>query len=226
MAITAIRTSIIYLFLIAALRVTGKRQLGELQPIELVVTLLISDLASVPMQESGAPLLSGLIPIAVLVSLELILSALMMKSNGLSRLISGNPVVLINDGKLSQKALRQLRLTVEDLLETLRQQEVFDLRDVRYAIAETNGKISIFKHADCQTATVRDLKKKPPSGGAAVPVVNDGKLVDWGMQMMGISERWVLDVLEKHGCPLSETLLLTADSTRQVYLIRKGEESA
>ncbi len=226
MAITAIRTAIIYLFLIAALRITGKRQLGELQPIELVVTLLISDLASVPMQESGAPLLSGLIPIAVLVSLELILSALMMKSNGLSRLISGNPVVLINDGKLSQKALRQLRLTVEDLLETLRQQDVFDLRDIRYAIAETNGKISLFKHPDCQTATVRDLKKKPTSGGAAVPVVNDGKLVDWGIQMTGVSEEWVRGVLKKHGCTLSETLLLTADSKRQIYLIRKGEDSA
>lgn len=224
MAITAIRTAIIYLFLIAALRVTGKRQLGELQPIELVVTLLISDLASVPMQESGAPLLSGLIPIMVIVSLELILSALMMKSNRLSRLISGNPVVLINEGKLSQKALKQLRLTVEDLLETLRQQDVFDLRDVRYAIAETNGKISLFKHADCQTATVRDLKKKPSNSGAAVPVVNDGKLVEWGMQMIGVSEAWVRETLEKHTCPLSETLLLTADSKRKTYLIRKGED--
>ncbi len=226
MAITAIRTAIIYLFLIAALRVTGKRQLGELQPIELVVTLLISDLASVPMQESGAPLLSGLIPIAVLVSLELILSALMMKSNRLSRLISGNPVVLINDGKLSQKALRQLRLTVEDLLETLRQQDIFDLRDIRYAIAETNGSISLFKHADCQTATVRDLKKKPSNSGAAVPVVNDGKLVEWGMQMTGVSEEWIRDILNKHSCPLGETLLLTADDKRRTYLIRKGEDGS
>ena len=226
MAITAIRTAIIYLFLIAALRVTGKRQLGELQPIELVVTLLISDLASIPMQESGAPLLSGLVPIAVLVSLELILSALMMKSNNLSRLISGNPVVVINEGKLSQKALRQLRLTVEDLLETLRQQDIFDLREVRYAIAETNGNISVFKYADRQTVTVSDLKKKPNNSGAAVPVVNDGQLVKWGIQMLGVSESWVLETLQKHSCPLSETLLLTADSKRQTYLIRKGEETA
>ncbi len=226
MAIVAIRTAIIYLFLIAALRVTGKRQLGELQPIELVVTLLISDLASVPMQESGAPLLSGLIPIAVLVSLELILSALMMKSNGLSRLISGNPVVLINEGKLSQKALRQLRLTVEDLLETLRQQDVFDLRDIRYAIAETNGQISIFKYADRQTVTVADLKKKATNGDAAIPVVNDGQLVKWGIQMLGVSETWVRETLDKQACPLSEALLLTANSKRQTYLIRKGEKSA
>lgn len=211
MAITAIRTAIIYIFLIAALRITGKRQLGELQPIELVVTLLISDLASVPMQESGAPLLSGLIPIAVLVSLELVLSALMVKSNTVSRLISGNPIVVIQNGKLSQKALKQLRLTVEDLMETLRQQNIFDLRDVQYAIAETNGKISVFQ------------TKKQAKPTAAVPVVNDGKLVKWGMDMTGVTEEWVHKTLRKQGCTLSETLLLTADDEHHTYLIRKGE---
>lgn len=226
MAITAIRTAIIYLFLIAALRVTGKRQIGELQPIELVVTLLISDLASVPMQESGTPLLSGLIPIAVLVSLEIILSALMMKSNGLSRLISGNPIVLIKDGKLSQKALKKLRLTVEDLLEALRGQEVFDLRDIRYAIAETNGQISLFKQPDCQTATVRDIKKKPAASGAAVPIINDGKLVQWGMDMVGVSKEWVQDTLKQHACEMSQILLLTTDSSHRTHLIRKGEDAS
>ena len=214
MAITAIRTAIIYLFLIAALRITGKRQLGELQPIELVVTLLISDLASVPMQESGAPLLSGLIPIAVLVSLELILSALMMKSNGLSRLISGNPVVIIRNGTLSQKALRQLRLTVEDLLETLRTQGVFDLREVDCAIAETGGKISVYK------------RQNPPKTAAAVPVVNDGQLVAWGMQLVDVSEQWVAAALRRHNVPLSETLLLTVDGSKNTYVIRKEAKSS
>ncbi len=210
MAITAIRTAIIYVFLIAALRVTGKRQLGELQPIELVVTLLISDLASVPMQESGAPLLTGLIPIAVLVSLELILSALMMKSNTLSRLISGNPIVLIQNGKLSVRALRRLRLTVEDLLEALRQQDIFDLRDVQYAIAETNGKISVFK-------------TQTPPATAAVPLVSDGKLIDWALQMTDIPEKWIHKTLAQNGCTIADTLLLSADSKRRYYLIRKGE---
>ena len=140
MAISAIRTVIIYIFIIAAMRIMGKRQLGELQPVELVVTLLISDLAAVPMQESGMPLLNGLIPIVVLVALELLLSGLMLKSSGFSKLISGNPIVIIRDGKLDQKALKRLRLTVEDLMETLRQQNAFDIREIEYAIAETNGK--------------------------------------------------------------------------------------
>lgn len=213
MAITAIRTAIIYLFLIVALRLTGKRQLGELQPIELVVTLLISDLASVPMQESGAPLLSGIIPIAVLVSLEIIISALMVKSNALSRLVSGNPVVLIQAGQLSQPALRSLRLTLEDLMETLRTQGIFDLREVDCAIAETGGKISVYK------------RSTPPPCGAAVPVVNDGTLVPWGMQMTGITEQWVQKTLRKQQCRLEETLLLTADREHRFYLIRKGEDA-
>lgn len=213
MAITAIRTAIIYLFLIAALRVTGKRQLGELQPIELVVTLLISDLASVPIQDNSTPLLSGLIPIAVLVSLELILSALMVKSNGLSRLISGNPIVIIQNGKLLQPALKQLRLTVEDLMEALRQQGIFDIGEVQYAIVETNGRISVYK-TDATPATT-----------AAVPVVNDGQLVQWGMRMTGVSEKWIHRTLRQHNCPLSDTLLLTADSRHRHTLIRKGEKT-
>lgn len=212
MAVFAIRTIIIYLFLILAFRITGKRQIGELQPIELVVTLLVSDLAAVPMQESGIPLFTGLIPIAILVSFEIILSALMLKSNRLSSLISGHPVVVVKDGKVSQTALRQLRLTVDDLLESLRQQEVFDLQEVRYAIAETGGKISVFTQNSI--------------GEPAIPVVNDGKMVDWGMRTMGVSEHWIQNTLKKQHCPLSETLLLTVDPNRRIYLIRKGEESA
>ena len=211
MAVSAIRTIILYVFLILAFRITGKRQLGELQPVELVVTLLISDLAAIPMQDNGVSLLSGLIPIAILVSLELILSALMLKSNRLTSIISGHPVVVVKDGKVLQTALRKLRLTVDDLLESIRQKEVFDLSQVRYAIVETGGKISVFT--------------KDSNGEPAIPVVNDGKMIDWGMRAVGISEHWIENTLKKHHCPLSETLLLTVDTNRHIYLVRKGEDS-
>ena len=157
MAITAIRTVIIYIFIIAAMRIMGKRQLGELQPIELVVTLLISDLAAVPMQESGMPLINGLIPILILVALELLFSGLMLKSSLFSRLISGTPIVVVSKGKLDQKALKKLRLTSEDLMESLRMQNVFDLQEIEYAIAETNGKISVFKNPEFRAPTCSDL---------------------------------------------------------------------
>ena len=116
MIITAIRTVIIYIFIIAAIRIMGKRQLGELQPAELVVTLLISDLAAVPMQESGMPLLDGVIPILVLVAMELLFSGLMLKVPFFYRLISGRPMVVIDNGKLDQQALKRMRVTIGDLV--------------------------------------------------------------------------------------------------------------
>ncbi len=225
MAITALRTVIIYIVIIAALRLAGKRQLGELQPGELVVALLIADLASVPMQDVGIPLLNGLVPIAVLVALELILSALMLKWRWLSRLISGNPVVIIRDGVLDQKALKQLRLTVEDLMETLRQQEVFDPRDVQYAIAETNGKISLFLKPSAQPATRADVQAGIADDGAPVPIVSDGRLVDWGLAVCGVSAAWVQDKLKKRGYALRDVLLMTADKSHKVWIVRREASS-
>lgn len=212
MAITVIRTIIIYIFIIVALRVTGKRQIGELQPIELVVTLLISDLAVIPMQENGIPLISGLIPIAVLVALELILSTLMMKSNGLSMLISGHPVIIIQNGKLIQKALRKLRMGVDDLTETLRQQGIFDIRDVQYAVVETNGKVSVYQKA---TSGKR---------GAAVPVINDGQAVEWGLEFCGLSQQWLTDILKKKKLDIHEVLLMTCDGSGSVSIIKKEKK--
>ena len=221
MVIIALRTVIIYIVLIAALRLAGKRQLGELQPAELVVTLLIADLASVPMQDNGIPLLNGLIPIVILVALELVLSALMMKCAWFARLISGNPIVLIRDGTLDQRALRKMRLTVEDLTETMRQQNIFDIRTVQYAMAETNGTTSFFLYPASQPATAGDLKIKLSDNGAPVPIVCDGKAVDWGMTLCGVDEQWVHKTLKKHRCALSDVLLMTADKQRQVFIVQR-----
>ncbi len=211
MAVTAIRTVIIYIFIIVALRVTGKRQIGELQPIELVLTLLISDLAVVPMQESGIPLVSGLVPIAVLVCLELILSTIMMKSNKLSQWISGNPVVIISKGIPQQQAMRQLRLGVDDLTEALRQQGIFDIGQVECAVAETSGKISVFK--------------KVKNHKASVPVVNDGQAVDWGLSYCRLTPQWLEETLAAHDCSLNHVLLMTADSDGQVLIVKKERSS-
>lgn len=145
MTISLIRTVLLYIVIIIAVRLMGKRQISELQTSELVVTLLISDIAAIPMQDTGQPLVSGFIPIAVLVVCEIVVSALMVKSGQFRRLICGRPIVVINNGKIDQKEMRRLRLTTEDLFEDLRQKDVFSLEDVAYAIIETNGKISIIK---------------------------------------------------------------------------------
>ncbi len=225
MAIAAIRTVIIYIVIIAALRLAGKRQLGELQPAELVVTLLIADLAAVPMQDNGTPLFSGLVPIAVLVALELILSTLMMKCRRLSTLVSGNPVIVVRDGVLQQQELARLRLTVNDLLETLRGQQIFDLKDVQYAIVETNGSVSAFLTPAARNPTAQDLQLALPDNGAPVPVVTDGVVVPWAMAMCGVDERWVHRTLKKHKCKLPQVLIMTADKSKQVTIVKREDNA-
>ena len=196
MIITAIRTVIIYIFIIAAIRVMGKRQLGELQPAELVVTLLISDLAAVPMQESGMPLLDGVIPILVLVAMELLFSGLMLKVPFFYRLISGRPMVVIDNGKLDQQALKRMRVTIGDLVESLREQNVFDIEQIQYAIAETNGKISILLKPEYRQPSCGDLNAVPPDTGVSMIVVDDGRVSEWALSLCGLDRQWLEKTLK------------------------------
>ncbi len=223
MAITAVRTVIIYIFIITAMRIMGKRQLGELQPAELVVTLLISDLAAVPMQESGMPLLNGLIPIMMLVALELLLSVLMMKIPAFHRLIGGKAKIVVNDGKIDASAMKGMRLTVEDLMETLRQQGTFDITDIQYAIVEANGKISVYPKPGARQVTCQDLSLAPPDNGIPMVIVSDGKVSQWGLSVCGLDESWLSGVLAANTCSLSDIFILTADKSRQYTLIRKEQ---
>ena len=221
MAITAIRTVIIYVVLITAMRIMGKRQLGELQPIELVVTLLVADLAAVPMQNNGLPLLSGIIPIVVLVSMELLLSALMLKWNWFSNLVSGNPIVIINNGKLDQKALKKMRMTLDDLTETLRTQDVFDMNDVEYAIAETNGKISVFPKSNKRPPVAEEMGLALPSPGMPVLIVSDGKYCDWALEICGFSHEWVEQKLKEKNIALNTVFMMTSDRSGNYFILKR-----
>lgn len=223
MTISVIRTVILYILLMAAMRLMGKRQLGELQPSELVVTLLLSDLAAVPMQENGLPLLNGVMPIVVLVSLELLLSGLMLKFPAIERLISGTPLPVIKDGKLDAAVMRRLRLTVDDLTTALRQQNVYDIRQVQYAIAETGGGITAFCYPRYQPATAGDVGADKPDEGIPLVVVSDGQLCDWGMQLCGLSEEKVAAILRRHRCRQDEVFLLTATKTGEHYLLTRSD---
>lgn len=223
MTISVIRTVILYILLMAAMRLMGKRQLGELQPSELVVTLLLSDLAAVPMQENGLPLLNGVMPILVLVSLELLISGLMVKFPAVSTLVSGSPLPIIRDGQINVAVMRRLRLTVEDLTESLRQQNIFDIRQVQYAIAETNGHISAYCYPRYQPATAADVGADTPDQGMPIVVISDGKLCDWGIQLCGLSEEKVAGILRKHRCEQQDVFLLTATKTGQHYLLTRAD---
>lgn len=226
MAISIIRTVILYFLLMFAMRVMGKRQLGELQPSELVVTLLLSDLAAVPMQENSLPLFNGVLPILVLVALEITISCLMLKFAPIARLISGSPMAIIKDGKVDEKAMRKLRITVDDLIEALREQNIFDLRQVQYAIAETNGKISVFCYPQYQPATLGDVSpKKPRDSGMPVILISDGKRSDWGLQLCERDGTWLTRLLKQRGCRQEDVFLLTATKRGDVFLLTKKEVS-
>lgn len=148
MLILLIRTALLYAFIILAVRLMGKRQVSDMQTSELVITLIVSDIAAIPMQSTEQPLFTGFLPIMVLVALEIIVSILMLKSSKFRNIICGNPVVIIKDGKILKEELKKLRISYEDLYSILRQQEVFDVSDIKYGIIETNGSLSILKNQE------------------------------------------------------------------------------
>ncbi|HEX3037728.1 MAG TPA: DUF421 domain-containing protein [Oscillospiraceae bacterium] len=224
MTISLIRTVLLYIVIIAAVRLMGKRQISELQTSELVVTLLISDIASIPMQDTGQPLVSGLLPMAVLVVCEIVVSALMVQSGKFRRLICGRPIVVINNGKVDQKEMRRLRLTTEDLFEDLRQKDVFSIEDVAYAIVETNGKMSVIKKPDKETPVNGNLGIMLPDTGIETVVISDGEICDLSARLCNKSHAWVEGVLRGKNLQLKDVFIMTANTKGDFTIIKKEKK--
>ena len=221
MTISFIRTLLLYIFIIAAVRLMGKRQISELQTSELVVTLLSSDIASIPMQDSGQPLVSGVLPILVLVICELIASALMMKSSRFRRLVCGRPVIVILDGTVQQQEMRRLRMTTEDLFEQLREKDVFSLKDVAYAIVETNGRLSVIKKPDQEQPTAGMLGVAVPSRGIETVVISDGVISEAALQICGKSHKWLEETLRHQNVHAEDVFIMTANTKGDFQIIPK-----
>ncbi|HBI63909.1 MAG TPA: hypothetical protein DDX51_02155 [Clostridiales bacterium] len=217
-----IRTAIVYAAVIGGLRFTGKRQLGELSPSEFAVTILVSELACIPLQDAAVPLLGGMVPLATLLSVEVLLSYISRRSRHIRRLLSGNPCVVIKDGQFDAQMLRSLRLTAEDILDGLRFAGVTKIEDVRYAIIETNGQLSVILRAMRQPLTADDLKTKPSEVGMPLALVSEGKLIDYNIRQLGKSEAWVREQCRKHGAKtLDDVFLLTLDDCGNVFYQQK-----
>ena len=221
MLIAVIRTVILYGFIILAIRLMGKRQISDMQPSELVVTLVVSDIASLPMQNTSQPLLSGMIPVLVLVSLEIATSVFMMKSRLFRKLICGSPVVVIEDGKILQNQMRRLRLTTEDLCAQLRQQNVFSIEDVQYCIVETNGMVSILEKPQKRLPNAEELGVGIEDKKLEVAVISDGVLLSTSLQLCGKNEAFVKKVLAKNHIDLDEVFLMTLDGKGGYHIILK-----
>ena len=223
MILSYLRTVILYLVLIAGMRLLGKRQIGQLEPSEFVLAMLIADLASIPMQDSGIPLMSGLVPIVTILSLELSLSGLTMVSVKFRRLLCGKPVILIENGRLIQQNLRKTRISLDELTAKLRLKDVLDLTTVQYAIVETDGNLSVFPFPKERPASAKEAGIQAKPEYLPVTIIEDGCLNWENLRKAGKDDRWLRSVLESHRSDRSGTFLLTVDKGGKVNWVGKEE---
>ena len=211
MLLSYIRTIILYLVLIAVIRLMGKRQIGQMEPSEFVVTMLVANLASIPMQDGGIPLFSGLVPILTVLGMELLLAAAAMGSVWVRKVLCGKPVILIENGRILQENLRCTRVTLDELTGHLREKDVLDLRAVQYAILETNGNLSVFPYPAEKPASAKDAGIQARRQFLPLTIVSDGQLLKDNLAKAGKDEAWVEKVLRSHNADIAATWLLTVD---------------
>lgn len=215
------RTLILLVVIVFAVRIMGKRQIGQLQPAELVVTILLSEIAATPMQDNDIPMLNTIIAILVLISVEIFMSVLSMKSIRMRSVLQGNPVIVIKDGKIDQKQMDRLRFTIDDLLEALRQKDIFDISEVSFAIAETDGSLSVLPKSENKTVTCSDMKIKKKDNGLPTAVIKDGKIVVTGAKESGISEKQLKNMIQKTGFEIKDIYLMTVDGAGNTMVLEK-----
>ena len=221
MIITVIRTVILYVFVITAIRLMGKRQIGDMQPSELVATMVVSNIASIPMQNNSQPLLSGIVPVIILVTMEVTVSVLMLKSRRLRRLVCGEPVVIIEDGRLLQKQMKRLRLSVDELCAQLRQQNVFSVESVQYCIMETNGTISVLEKPEKRVPNAKECGVRTRDSKMEATVISDGVLQPVNLALCRQNEKTVQQRLQEKKLAVSDVFLMTLDGEGKAYIVKK-----
>ena len=222
MITAVIRTVILYLLIIVGIRLMGKRQIGQLEPSELVLSLLIADLAAVPMQDFGIPLIMGIIPILTLLCLSTILSVLTVKSIRFRALLCSRPSIVIQDGKILTREMVKNRFTVDELMEELRVAGVTDLASVKYAVLETTGRISVVPKAEDRPVTIRDLDLTAEDTGMPVIVISDGRVLSKNLKIRNLSIDWLHAELLKRGVgDIRQVFLMTVDEVGGVYFAEK-----
>ena len=227
MTIVFIRAVILYGIVIVAVRLMGKRQIGELQPSELVVTIMISNIATLPVEDTETPMLLGIVPILTVVCLDVIMSWISMKSRRMRKMLSGSPIVVINNGIIDRKCLNELRFSVDDLMESLRSSSIFDISEVQYAVVETTGKISVYQRSGYRQVTLSDLPQKPPADkNPPTLIIDDGKYVSKSLEAAGLTKGWLRAVLEKEKENSRNVYILTADSSGSYTLVNRSGKSS
>lgn len=215
------RTIILYIFVILGIRIMGKRQIGDMQPGELVITLLISEIAAIPLQDVSQPIFSGIVAIFTLVILEITVSIIAMKSFFARKFLSGKSAVIIKNGEIDQHAMRRIRMTVIDLIEMLRAQSVFDISTVAFAVVEVNGDLSVLLKSEYRPATAGDMNIKTPNDGLPLPVICDGKVVHEALISLETNINAVNKSLKKEKLKPQDVFLMTLDRFGNTNIIKK-----
>lgn len=217
-----IRTVFMYAVIMIGMRFMGKRQVGQLEPNELAIMILISELAALPMQDDELPLHHGILPIATLVALEIGMSILSMKSIRMRSFISGRPTVLIRNGKIVRKELKKSRVTVDEVVEEMRIKGVTDLSMIQYAIMETNGQISLILYPEHQPATAGQIGVREENKGLPLIVFNDGRWLDKNLRQRGVTREFVLKEMENRGVQdLERIYVAILDELNHLYIAGK-----
>lgn len=222
MLTAVVRTVILYLVIVIGIRLMGKRQIGQLEPSEFVLSLLIADLAAVPMQDFGIPIIMGVIPIVTLLCLTTILSVLTVKSIRIRALLCSRPSIVVQDGRILSREMVKNRFTVDELMEELRVVGVTDLETVKYAVLETTGRISVILRKEEQPPTAADLGVSVEENGLPVIVISDGRILTENLKVRNLSDQWLGQQLSGRKIEdISRVFLMTVDEAGKVYLSLK-----
>lgn len=221
MLITFFRSILIYIFVLIVMRLMGKREIGQLQPFELAIAIMIADLASIPMTDPGIPISNGIIPILGLLVMHLIISIINMKSIKAREVICGKPTILIYRGKIDEKALKRERFTINELEERLRGNNIVNLGDVEYAILETSGQVTVIQKPEKRNTIPEDFNIVPEYEGIPYDLVIDGKILDDNLKALGKNREWLKKQVEKFKMKPEEALVVTYDGKGQIFCQKK-----
>ena len=217
MLITFFRSIILYIIVLIVMRLMGKREIGQLQPFELAISIMIADLASIPMTEIGIPIFNGIIPILGLLVMHLIISVINLKSLKAREIICGKPSILIYRGKIDEKVLKKERFTINELEERLRGNNVVNLGDVEYAILETSGQVTVIQKPEKRNTIPEDFNITPEYEGIPYDLVVDGKVMNKNLKLIGKNYNWLKKQVEKFGVKPEEALVVTIDGKGQIF---------
>jgi uncharacterized membrane protein YcaP (DUF421 family) len=220
-----VRAIVLYLIIIFGIRLMGKRQIGEFQPSELVITILISNIATLPIEDINIPMILGAVPILALVSFELILSNLTLKNKKLRDLVSGHAFYVIRNGEIDQMALKELRFSVDDLMESLRGQNIFDIKDVNFAIVETTGKISVLPKSISQPPSAQNLNVKTTDAPPPSVLISDGKVVKNSIEQLELGVGWLEKTLKLENLDIKDVFMMTCNSQKDYLIVPKQKKN-